>query len=136
MAKKTDATKPAGTKSNGKIAKKSKANQVAPPEFASYIAKIHKAQQTASGEARTISKDSVMALEGLADHVIHLLVENGKRVSRFTKSTTFKIDEAKAATTLTLTGPLRERAMKAGQSAYDKYKATLPAKTPKKAPEA
>ena len=136
MTKQTATAPPASTKPNGKIAKKkSKANQVALPEFATYIIKLHKAQQTASGEARTIAKDSIMALEGLADHVVHLLVENGKRVSRFTKSNTFKIDEAKAATTLALTGALRERAMTAGQTAYDNYKATLPAKTPKKASE-
>ena len=53
-------------------------------------------------------------------------------MSRFTKSKTFKMEEAKAATTLSLPGALRTLAMNAGQTAYDNYKATLPAKAPKK----
>lgn len=126
-------TNPGG---NGEIEKKKKKKNnkvtVAPPEFASYILKLHKAQQSESGEARTISKDAVMAFEGMADHMVNLLVENGKRVSRFTKSKTFKMEEAKAATTLSLPGALRTLAMNAGQAAYDNYKATLPAKAPKK----
>ena len=103
-----------------------------PAVAASYIARLHKAQQSESGEARTISKDAVMALEGMADHLVNLLVENGKRVSRLTKSKTFKMEEAKAATTLSLPGALRTLATNAGQAAYDNYKATLPAKAPKK----
>lgn len=132
MPKKTDAAQPASANPKGKIGKrKPKAAQVAPPEFASYISKLHKAHQGASGDSRTISKDAIMALEALADHVVNRLVESGKKVSRFTKSTTFKLDDAKAATTLSLTGTLRQRAISAGQTAYDNYKATLPAKVPK-----
>ena len=116
----------------GKVEKR-KHKQVAPPEFASYIAKLHKAQQSASNhpDSRTISKEAVMALEGMADHLVNLLVENGKRVKRFTKSDTFKLDDAKAAATLALTGHLRQRAMDEGQAATEKHRATLLEKPPR-----
>lgn len=139
MTKKaTDSAQPASTKPSGEPTKKKKkkATTNAPPEFATYISRLHKAHQDATGDSRTISKDAIMAFEGLSDHIVHLLVENGKRVSRFTKSKTFTVDEAKAATTLALPGALRERAMKAGKMACDNYKATLPTKTPKTAKNA
>lgn len=134
MTKKTDAS---DTAPKGNLAKrKKKTKATTGPEFASYISKLHKARQDASGDARTISKDAIMTLESMSDHVVNLLVEHGKRVSRLTKTTTFKVDEAKAATTLALTGALRDYAIKAGHHACDSYKATLPAKTAKKAQEA
>jgi hypothetical protein len=137
MAKKSKGEKRAPKGANGE--KKSKADQKKKKEpsqlsagdvkFGSHIAKKHKSLQNPKedGDGRTISADAVHSLEMMTDHLINQMVGNSKNVLRYTKITTFNLESAKAAVNLTLAGRLRKSASAAGVTAFEKYKASLPA---------
>jgi len=138
MAKKSKGEKRVSKRANGeKKAKGDQKKKKAEPsqlsagdvKFGSHIAKKHKALQNPKqdGDGRTISADAVHSLEMMTDHLVDQMVANSKNVLRYTKITTFNLESAKAAVNLTLAGRLRKSASAAGVTAFENYKASLPA---------
>jgi hypothetical protein len=112
-----------------RISKKIKAFQPSAGEvrFGVYIAKKHKAMQSAADHdrVRTISSDAVGSLEAMTEHLLNSIVDNSKAVMRYTRTTAFNLEGAKAAAALSLSGSLKRSAGKAGTRAVEKYSATL-----------
>ena len=96
--------------------------------FGTYIAKKHKQIQAQldNNHVRTITGDAINSLEMMTDHLINQLVDNSRNVMRYTKTTTFSLESAKAATKMTLKGVLKKAASEAGSEAVSKYVASLP----------
>lgn len=125
-----------GTKLEKKT-KKSEPAQVAAGDvkFGSYIAKVHKALQNdpEHDQKRTITADSVISIENMTDHMMDVFADNAKHVMRYTKSTTYNLECAKATVSLALAGELKKAALKAGDEAVTSYLASLPPPQPKPA---
>ena len=123
-----DAAQPAAKRVAGK---KKDAFQASAGEvrFGVYIAKKHKAMQSAADrdQVRTISSDAVGSLEAMTEHLLNTIVDNSKAVMRYTRTTAFNLEGARAAAALSLSGSLKRSAGKAGTRAVEKYKATLKA---------
>ena len=127
---KNGSTKPRGEYKKDKKSKKPEPAQVVAGDvkFGSYIAKVHKALQNDPDHdhKRTITGDSVGSIENMTDHFINTIVDNGKHVMRYTKSTTYNLESARATVNLALAGELKKAAAAAGDAAVEKYLATLP----------
>ena len=101
---------PNGTKPDKKAKKPEPAQAAAGDvKFGSYIAKVHKALQNdpEHDHKRTITADSVGSIENMTDHMIDVFADNAKHVMRYTKSTTFNLECAKATVNLALAGELK-----------------------------
>ena len=128
-ARQSNADADAQSEAKRRSSKKIKAFQPSAGEvrFGVYIAKKHKMMQSAEDHdrVRTISSDAIGSLEAMTEHLLNSIVDNSKAVMRYTRTTAFNLEGARAAAALSLSGSLKKSAGKAGTRAVEKYKATL-----------
>lgn len=94
--------------------------------FSTYLSRAFKKQH---GTDRIVSASTLATLDDMTDFLIKKLLDNSRHALKYGKTSTLNGATAKAATALTLTGPLKTTALKAGALAvqrFSEYKAPEP----------
>tara|TARA_Y100000996_G_C22119058_1_gene477275 strand:- start:84 stop:416 length:333 start_codon:yes stop_codon:yes gene_type:complete len=97
----------------------SKAKKESRPQHATYIGKM---QKKIHGNSLSISRNALVTLDGMVEHMIGKIVTVGASATKYHGSTTFNAKAALAAGTITIPGRLRQRALDTSTDVLKKLK--------------